>query len=141
MGLILDTGVIIRAEKAKSEIDFDRWADQGDAHISAITVSELLVGVHRADSSARRTRRNAFVEAVLARLPALDFTAEIARVHAEIVAALVGRGQRIGAHDAIIAATALFHGYAVLTTNASEFQRVEGLEVFRADNEDRRDAP
>jgi predicted nucleic acid-binding protein len=36
----------------------------------------------------------------------------------------------IGAHDLIIAATALSHGCAVLTTNAAEFARVPGLEVL-----------
>lgn len=129
MGLILDTNVIIRAERRSMVTDFGRWADYGEAYISAITVSELLVGVHRAKDDTRRMRRLAFVEAVLARLPALDFTADVARVHAEAVATLSARGQRIGAHDMMIAATALFHGYAVLTTDVSEFGRVDGLTV------------
>lgn len=50
MGLILDTDVLIRAEKRAQEIDFTRWQEHGDAYISAITCSELLIGVHRADS-------------------------------------------------------------------------------------------
>jgi predicted nucleic acid-binding protein len=129
MGLVLDTGIIIRAERGGS-LDFSPWADHGDAFISAITVSELLVGVHRADSDARRARRAAFVEAILARLPALDFTAETARVHAGLFAGLSQHGQMIGAHDLIIAATALSHGCAVLTTNAAEFARVPGWEVL-----------
>lgn len=128
MGLVLDTGVFIRAERGGS-LDFSPWADYGDAFISAITVSELLVGVHRADSDARRIRRSAFVEAILTQLPVLDFTAEVARVHAGLFAALSQQGQMIGAHDLIIAATALSHGCAVLTTNA-EFTRVPGLEVL-----------
>jgi predicted nucleic acid-binding protein len=37
---------------------------------------------------------------------ALDFTSSIARVHAEISADLQSKGQPIGAHDLIIAATA-----------------------------------
>ena len=129
MGLVLDTSIIIRAERGGS-LDFSPWVDYGDAFISAITVSELLVGVHRADSDARRARRSAFVETILARLPALDFTAETARVHAGLFAGLSQQGQMIGAHDLIIAATALCHGCAVLTTNAAEFARVPGLEVL-----------
>ncbi|MCF7983012.1 MAG: type II toxin-antitoxin system VapC family toxin [Thiohalocapsa sp.] len=134
MGLLLDTNVLIRAERlARSErggLDFTPWAGRGHALISAVTASELLVGVHRANSEARRIRRSAFVEAVLAALPISDFTLEVARTHAEIVAALRKQGLSIGAHDAIIAATALAGGHAVLTTDVDDFGRVPGLEVL-----------
>jgi hypothetical protein len=52
MGLLLDTGVLIRAERRGKEgqdfspLDFSPWVRYGDAAISAITASELLVGVH-----------------------------------------------------------------------------------------------
>ena len=123
MGLVLDTCILIHAER-HGALDFSPWASHGDAFISAITVSELLVGVHRADSDAHRARRSAFVEAILAQLPALDFTTETARVHAGLFATLSQQGQMIGAHDLIIAATALLHDCVVLTTNAAEFARV-----------------
>ena len=129
MGLVLDTCILIHAER-HGALDFSPWASHGDAFISAITVSELLVGVHRADSDARRARRLAFVEAILAQLPALDFTTETARVHAGLFATLSQQGQMIGAHDLIIAATALLHDCVVLTTNAAEFARVPGLDVL-----------
>ena len=129
MGLVLDTCILIHAER-HGALDFSPWASHGDAFISAITESELLVGVHRADSDARRARRSAFVEAILAQLPALDFTTETARVHAGLFATLSQQGQMIGAHDLIIAATALLHDCVVLTTNAAEFARVPGLDVL-----------
>ena len=69
-------------------------------------------------------------EGLLAILPVLDFTSETARVHAEIHASLRQRGALIGAHDLIIAATALQHGYALLTSNEREFGRVPGLQVL-----------
>ncbi len=135
MGLVLDTNVLIRADREGAAVDFTPWSSQGDAYISAITASELLVGVHRADSEARRIRRSSFVEGVLAEIPVLDFTLEVARTHAEILAVLGGRGEIIGAHDLIIAATALSAGYAVLTTDLAEFRRVPGLEVFAFEKE------
>jgi len=97
--------------------------------LASITASELLAGVHRADSPERRLRREAFVEAVLERVPVLPFELRTARVHARIWAQLVSGGQSIGAHDLLIAATALAHGYAVLTQNRREFERVPGLVV------------
>ncbi len=100
-----------------------------DRAISVITVSELLHGVHRA-SGARRNRRRAFVEHVLAGFEPMPITEPIARVHAEVWASLERRGDAPGAHDLWIAATALAHGFGVATRNRRDFARVRGLRVI-----------
>lgn len=128
MGLVIDTNVFVRAERGDVPIDFDRWRDYGAAFISVVTVSELLVGVHRADTAARRERRLAFVEAIIAAVPALDFTAAVARTHAALMAQ-VDRSMQVPAHDALIGATARHHGHAVLTANRRDFERLPGVEV------------
>ena len=128
MGLILDTDVLIRGEKQGVEIDFTRWTEHGDAYISAITCSELLIGVHRANTPARRTRRSAYVETLLARLPILAFDATVARTHAQMLGALA-RNVTLGAHDLLIGATALAHGFALLTANVADFGRMPGVVV------------
>ena len=130
MGLMLDTNVFIYSERSGNPIDFSKWEEYGDVYISSVTVSELLVGVHYANSDARKTRRSAFVESVLAKIPVLSFNTEEARVHAGLFAILTKQGQIIGAHDLIIAATAIFHNCAVLTENIKEFERVPGLEAI-----------
>jgi len=38
--------------------------------------------------------------------------------------------ETIGAHDALIGATALRHGYAVLTRNAKDFRKLAGVRVL-----------
>ena len=53
----------------------------------------------------------------------------MARVHARIWADLRTRGELIGAHDMLIAATALHHGLAIATRNEREFRRVADLRV------------
>jgi predicted nucleic acid-binding protein len=126
---VLDTSVLIRLERGQ-QIDFDIWQAHGEAYLSAITVSELLMGVHRADTDARRTRRRAYVEAVLDRFPVLEISTGIARVHAETMATLMAQGHLIGAHDLWIAATALYHGFAILTADDEDFSRVAGLDVL-----------
>ena len=128
MGLIIDTNVFIHAEKRDVAIDFMQWAHLGGAFISAITVSELLFGVHRANTPARRRRRQEFVETIISTIPALDVTTEVARAHAELLARL-GPAQSIGAHDAWIGATAIYNGHAVLTDNVRDFSRLKGLTV------------
>ncbi len=131
MGLILDTDVLIRAEKVTDPIDFGKWSHHGEAFISAITCSELLVGVHLANTEARRLKRAAFVEGLLRVLPALPFDIDVARVHAHLIASLP-RNVTLGAHDLIIGATALRYGYPVLTGNVEDFQRIPGITLIDA---------
>ncbi len=71
MGLILDTNVFM--ERSGKLADFSQWERYGDVYISAITASELLVGVHYADNDAQRTRCSAFVEAVFGKGTRAEF--------------------------------------------------------------------
>jgi len=130
VGLMVDANVFIHFERRRLPVDLSLWEPSEDVFISAVTVSELLVGVHRADNERRRERRSEFVEAILAGLSVLDFTISVARRHAQLYAELSQQGQLIGAHDMIIAATALHHNLAVLTENVEEFSRLEGLRVI-----------
>jgi predicted nucleic acid-binding protein len=127
---MVDANVFIEFERRGLPIDLSPWQPSDDVFISVVTVSELLMGVHRADSDDRRQRRSAFVEAILEGVSVLDFTVAVARCHARIHAELARQGQLIGAHDMIIAATALHHRLSLLTDNTDEFLRVAGLNVI-----------
>jgi tRNA(fMet)-specific endonuclease VapC len=130
VGLIIDTNVLIRAERdARSDL-FPSSIAHDNLYISAITVSELLVGVHLATSEAKRNQRSAFVESLISVFPVLDFFTDVARIHAGLYASLRQRGELIGANDLIIAATAFQHGFAVFTGNEREFNRIPGLKVI-----------
>jgi tRNA(fMet)-specific endonuclease VapC len=130
MGLMVDTNVFISFEKRGTPIDFSSWDSSEKVFISTIVVSEMLMGVHRADTAERARRRSAFVEAVVSGIGVLDFTTAVARVHASIYAELSKKGEMVGAHDLIIAATARFHDLPVLTDNVKELSRVPGLRVI-----------
>lgn len=128
MGLVVDSDVWILAERMGGKIDLARWSAYGGAYMSAITASELLVGVERASTAQRKAQRGAFVENLLSIIPVLEFSMPVARTHARMVAAL-SKNLTAGAHDAVIAATAIHHGYAVLTRNAADFKIFVGLKV------------
>lgn len=128
MALLIDTDLLIDAERGVGNDDAERLMGKEDRAISVITVSELLHGAVRADG-ARRTRRLAFVEHLLAGIEALPVTETVARIHAGVWASLAGGGRVIGAHDLWIAATALTHGMGVATRNAADFERIPGLRV------------
>ena len=139
MGLILDTSVLIAAERARLDLPrlFAAHAEEPFA-LAAITASELLHGVERADPGPRRRARGAFVEAVLVELDLVDFDLPVARRHAVLWAELERLGRRIGPHDLQIAATALQLDYGLVTLNPAEFRQVPGLRLvdptaFRSD--------
>ena len=128
MGLIIDTGVFIALERGSGP-PLERWHERGPGFISAITCSELLVGVHRADTEARQAQRLAFVENVLGTFPMLEFDLAAARTHALLLSHMP-KGVVVDAHDLLIGATALRHGMPVLTGNRKDFDRLPGLEVL-----------
>ena len=130
MGLMVDTNVFISFEKSGKPIDLSPWDSSEKVYASVITLSELLMGVHRANTEERKIRRSAFVEAIISGVGVVDFSLASARIHAEIYAELAMKGQMIGAHDLIIAATARHHDLSLLTDNVKEFSRVPGLRVI-----------
>ncbi|MEV4059922.1 PIN domain-containing protein [Nonomuraea dietziae] len=115
--LILDTGVLIAAERGKASVDAV-IGDADDVAIAAITVAELLVGVELADA-ARRPDRQAFVDQALALIPVEEYTTDVARVHARLVAHVRREGKSRGAYDLLIAATAAATARTVITMDAS----------------------
>lgn len=121
--------MLILAERGRAAVDLARYSEFGDAFISVITASELLVGVHRAAEEGIRARRLAFVEGVLSTLPVLPVDIQTARIHAQVVTR-IPRNETIGAHDALIGATALRHGHTVLTNNGKDFRKLPGVSVI-----------
>jgi len=92
MGVLIDTGVFIRWEREGGIINFSRWSSFGEPCISVITESELKVGVHRANTEARRARRTLFISTVLSNVVVLPIDSKVANIHARIVAALTQNG-------------------------------------------------
>jgi predicted nucleic acid-binding protein len=132
MGTLIDSSVLIAWERDRLDLK-NRLAElpEEDFAISTITASELLHGVHRATSPARRSQREAFVEGLLSRLPILSFDLVAARIHARWSAELALKGTAVGAHDLIIAATAMAKGYAIATRDERSFPKIPGISFHR----------
>jgi tRNA(fMet)-specific endonuclease VapC len=131
VGVLIDTDILIDLERGTAGSELEGLLGDEERAVSVISVSELLHGVHRAPG-ARRATRTAFVEHMLAGLPAIPITEPVARVHARIWAELAERGEAIGAHDLWIAATGIAHGLAVATHNVGDYEQVPGLRVIAA---------
>jgi tRNA(fMet)-specific endonuclease VapC len=140
MGTLLDTTVFIELERGIRRLPAATAMDEvskrleeqlgptEEVGIAAITASELLHGVHRATPE-HRARREAFVEGVLAAFPPFGFDLLAARAHARLWAGLALAGADVGAHDRLVAATAITAGWRVGTANIRHFERIPGLDV------------
>jgi len=102
--------------------------DEDDVAIAAITAAELLVGVQLADAR-RRPRRVAFVEDLLSAIPVEAYDLAVAREHALLLAHSRRTGRARGAHDLIIAATAVERARIVVTTDPEGFEGLPGVEL------------
>jgi tRNA(fMet)-specific endonuclease VapC len=123
--------VLIGVERRRAELleQLGLLADE-PIFVAAITASELLHGVHRAALPAQRVRREGFVEKLLGAIPVIPFDLLVARLHARLWAELAARGESVGQHDLLIAATALAHGHRVASLDQRSFPKIPGLTVL-----------
>lgn len=109
-GYLADTSVFIAAEQNRPL----GTPPDGDARISVATLTELLVGVHRAADGPLREVRDATLRSAR-RFISLPYDAPVAERLAAVLAKARTQRRRAGAMDAIIAATALVHDLAIWT--------------------------
>jgi tRNA(fMet)-specific endonuclease VapC len=134
MGLLIDSTLFIYAER-KRRTPEQLVSDLGDRFgevelaMSVMSAGELFHGCWRADTPARRARREEFVEAILAAIPVVPITLPIMRVFGEVDGRLSAAGQRLPTSDLLIACSALARNDEIVTGNIRHFDRVPRLIV------------
>ena len=128
MGLILDSSVVIAAERqglTAYEMLEAICAQAADPEIavSVVTVLELAHGIARADTGPRRAARQKFLDDLLIGMPVHPVTVPVALRAGQI------DGQLQAAGDLLIGTTALVLGHAVATGNTRHFEMIPGLVV------------
>jgi predicted nucleic acid-binding protein len=113
MGLVLDSGVLIGAER------------------DAKPVSELEHGLYRAANAEQARKRREYLDTVFAAIPVEAFTRTMAKLAAKIDAETRQLGRTIPFADLLIGATALHFGYAVGTRNLRHFRMVPNLAIVQ----------
>ncbi len=125
MKYMLDTNICVYFLKSAPAVTaaFERNMRGGIA-ISAVVLSELEFGVQNSrDMERNRNKLDAFLR--LVKVAPYDNNAALE--YGKIYAALRHKGTPIGPLDALIAAHAKSQGLILVTNNAREFERVEGL--------------
>lgn len=127
--LIIDTGVLIASERGSAGLG-DAIDIDDDLVIAAITVAELRTGIELATERHRGTRTEFFIN-VLETLPVEPYDLATAEAHGRLLAHVHSSGTRRGAHDLIIAATAVATKRAVLTTDrGAHFDGLPGVDCL-----------
>jgi len=130
MGVIFDSSVLVYLERNLQQVEkIIAGREDEPFGISVITVSELLHGVHRADSEKRRLKREAFVEKVIEVFPIYPFDLAAARIYARVWANLARKGITVGSHDLMIGATCISLGFSVVTLDFRDFEKIPGIKV------------
>ncbi len=127
--LIIDTGVLVASERGSTPLR-DSIVDDDDLVIAAITVAELRVGIALASAHHRPARAD-FLSSVLETLPVEPYDLATAEAHGRLLAHVHRAGTKRGAHDLIVAATAVATRRTVLTTDRNaHFAELPGVDCL-----------
>ncbi len=125
MSWLLDTSVAILLRDADSAVDERIAGLERVPTLSIVTLIELEGGIHaRPDLAARRRMA---VDALVKTLGVVDFDAACAAAYRGILEAAGFSRRKI--IDRMIAATALAHGFSLITLNGQDFRDIPGLHL------------
>ena len=104
---------------------------EGKANPSASALSRCPTFAWRSPSGfkKRRIARGAFVEKIIQTFPLYPFDLSTARIYAQLWANLAKKGVTIGAHDLMIASTAIALGFSVVTSDVRDYSKIKEVSV------------
>ena len=129
MSFVLDTDVVSQTSKplpASPAVEWLKRHESDDLFLSVMTISELRYGVNLLPSGKRRTGLMEFVKEVPLQFKdrVLPVTSAIADQAGVLLAASRKAGFTADLFDVIIGATALVHGFRVVTLNGKHFKQL-----------------
>lgn len=135
MSYLIDTCCISELAKQNPDENVIQWFfdhNELDMYLSVITFGELRKGIEKLPSSKRKRRLNHWInEDLLHRFKnrALDVSQTEVNQWGKISAEAEKMGMPLPAIDALIAATALAHDFAVVTRNTKDME-ASGVELI-----------
>jgi len=127
---MLDTNIciyIINKQPEHIAKKFDELQDLGRMiSVSSIVVSELQYGIEKSKYKEKNQEK---VNKLLSKLEVIDFSESCAYFYGKIRSDLESRGLSIGNNDLFIASHAIEQNAILITSNVSEFSRIENLRI------------
>jgi predicted nucleic acid-binding protein len=139
VSFVLDTCVLSELTRPAPHPSVASWFDEQDSttlFISVLTVGEIARGIAALSTGRKKTALTGWLATLRSTYGEriLPIDAAIATIWGRIVAHADRVGAKPGVIDGLIAATALHHGYTVVTRNVADFEPTEVavLDVWRA---------
>jgi len=136
VSFLLDTCLLSELTRPKPHLNASRWFDEQDAaslFVSVLTIGEIEKGIAALPTGRKKvalsgwiaTLRSTYADRLLPIDPA------IAAIWGRVTARVERDGGALGVVDGLIAATALHHGYTVVTRNVGDFRKT-GVALLNA---------
>lgn len=127
MMYFLDTNTCIDFLRNLSESVRSRFLSVplNEIKIPVVVKAELLLGAYKSTKTETLERTKQFLEL----FEVIPFSDEMSYTYAKIRKELEVKGNKIGANDLFIAASALNKGAVLVTHNTREFIRIDGLKL------------
>ena len=131
MTYLVDANVLSEATKPAPDAEVVEWLRHHEREIAVdpIILGEIRFGIHLLPAGKRRRRLENWFEAGIARIVCVPWDAATGLRWARLLADLRKSGQSLPIKDSLIAATALVHGWIVVTRNARDFKKA-GVKVL-----------
>jgi predicted nucleic acid-binding protein len=102
-----------------------------EVYLSALTLGELIKGIELLPPGRKRDGLQAWYDGLVIQFAKsiLPVNLQIAERWGDLSAASVKRGRLIGLSDGLLAATALHHGFSVVTRNTKDFEDA-GVRIY-----------
>lgn len=129
---LLDSSVVVDVDRGGVEERVEKLDEEGRHAISAVTVTELRLGVEKQYEAGTEDYREAVdgVDRLLARFDIQPISRPVATAAAKIIHTLQLEGNALhDLHDVYIGATARTTQIPVLTSNVDHFDRIENVDV------------
>ena len=134
MTYLVDANVLSEATKPAPDSKAIAWLRRNERSMAAdpIILGEIRFGIHLLPAGRRRRRLEAWFDEGVARIVCVPWDARTGLRWARLLAELRRSGQALPLKDSLIAATALVHGFIIVTRNTRDFKKagVKTLDPF-----------
>lgn len=129
---LVDTSALVDIDRGGVDRKVEKLDGEGRHAISAVTLTELRLGVNKQYEKGTDAHREAVeqLDRLCWRFDVIQVNRPVAVAAADIIADLQSRGEPLNdLHDVYIAATGRSEQLPVLTANVDHFERIEDVQV------------
>ena len=134
MTYLVDADVLSEATKPAPDSKAIAWLRRNERSMAVdpIILGEIRFGIHLLPAGRRRRRLETWFDEGVARIVCVPWDARTGLRWARLLAELRRSGQALPIKDSLIAATALVHGFIIVTRNTRDYKKagVKTLDPF-----------